>query len=131
MDKEQEPKDEGLYLVLLSSGLDNPALARSALMFATVARAAYDLRTVVYCVQNGADVLVKGGAEKEPPLKPGLPTMKQRLAEALEAGVELQVCEVTAINKGIREEDLIPGARITGAATLIDLSMDAVGSLSF
>lgn len=100
-------------------------------MFATVAKGAYDLRTVIYCVQDGADILVKGGVDKEPPLKPGAPTLRQRLQEALEAGVELQVCEVTANNKGIRAEDLIEGATITGAATLIDLSISAVGSLHF
>ena len=126
-----EVEEEKLFLMLLTSGLNNPAMARSALMFATVAKVAYDLRTVVYCIQDGADVLVKGGAEKEPPMKVGLPTMRQRLDEALEAGVELQVCDVTAINKGIHPEDLIEGATISGAASLIALTMEAVGSLTF
>ncbi|MFQ6014305.1 MAG: DsrE family protein [Anaerolineae bacterium] len=117
------------FLILLTVGLNAPAVARSAFMFASLAAAFY-LDTVVYCVQEGADIMVKGAVDKEE-VRPGIPTLKQRLAEAIEAGVKFQVCEITAANKGIEEEDLIPQAKLVGGAVLIDLALDCDGMLCF
>ncbi len=124
----QNPKKKR-FLVLLTAGLDTPAPARSAFMFATLAAATY-LETTVYCVQDGAELMVKGVAERED-VKPGMPTLAQRIAEARVAGVRFQVCEQTAINKGIREEDLIEGAEIVGGAVLIHHALNCDGMLCF
>jgi len=98
-------------------------------MYASIACAmAQDV--VVYCVQEGADVMVKGAPEKEP-TKPGIPTIAQRLAEAIDVGVRLEVCEQTADTRGIRAEDLIAEARLIGGASLIDYSIRARGQLTF
>jgi len=121
--------EEKLFLVVLRSGLDQPGQVRAALMFATLA-AAMDQEVVVYCVQNGADAMVKGAADQEQ-VKPGGPSIKQRLAEALEAGVRIEVCEQTAKVRNIRREDLIPGVRLVGGAKLIDYAITARGSLTF
>lgn len=118
------------FLVLLTCGLSTPAPARSALMFATLAAAAFDLEAVVYCVQEGVEIMVKGMVDKEK-VTPGVPTLKQRLAEAIEAGVRLEVCEETAANKDITQEDLIPEAKIVGGAVLIDHALNCAGMLCF
>ncbi len=123
-------KDEKpLFLVVLRSGLNAPGQVRAALMYASLASAmAQDV--VVYCVQEGADVMVKGAPEKEQ-TRPGVPTIAQRLAEAIDIGVRLEVCEQTADTRGIRAEDLIPEAKLVGGASLIDYAIRTRGQLTF
>ncbi len=114
---------------LLKSGLNNPGLARAGLMFASIS-ASMDVETILYCIQDGSDVLVKGVPEKER-VEPGKPSIKQRLQDAIDAGVKFELCEATARLKGIKQEDLIPEARIVGAARLIDLTLDSDGVLCY
>ncbi len=125
-----EGKDQELYVVLLASGFDNIPRARSALMFASLAASA-ELRTILYCIQNAVEVMVKGEIEKRESPKPGVPTLAQRLEEALDLGVEIQCCSQTMANKKIREEDLLPGIKAAGAMNLIDLTTRAKGTISF
>lgn len=123
------PEGKKRIVFLLKSGLGNPGLARAGLMFAAIS-ATMDVETILYCVQDGSDVLVKGMPEKEQ-VAPGKPSIKQRLQEAIDAGVQLELCEATARLKGIKQEDLIPQARIVGAARLIDLTLDSDGVLCY
>ena len=119
-----------LFIVLCASGFDNIARVRSALMFAALAASA-DYRTVLYCIQNAVDVMVRGAVENGELPQPGAPTIRQRLDEALEMGVEIQCCTQTMANKGLSEQDLIPGVRAAGAMSLIEMTSRARGSLSF
>lgn len=121
--------DDRLFLIVLRSGLNAPGQVRAALMYASLA-AAMGQEPVVYCVQQGADVMVKGAAEKEQS-KPGAPTIVQRRQEAIEMGVRLEVCEQTAKVRNIKAEDLIPEATLIGGAKLIDYAIRARGSLTF
>jgi predicted peroxiredoxin len=131
-----EAKDTGkqnvddLFIVLSASGFDSIARARSALMFATLAASA-NYQTVLYCIQNAVDVLVRGAIEKNEVPQPGVPTLTQRLAEAMEMGVEIQCCSQTMANKKITEKDLLPGVKVAGAMNLITLASRAKGALSF
>ncbi|NOY52412.1 MAG: hypothetical protein GXP58_02195 [Deltaproteobacteria bacterium] len=118
-----------LYVVLLASGFDNIARARSAFMFASLAAAA-DYRTVLYCIQAGVELMVQGAIEKEETPLPGVPTLTQRIEEALDLGVEIQCCTQTMANKKITEADLLPGVRAAGAMSLIELTAEAKGSIS-
>lgn len=120
---------ENLYVVVCSSGFDDVLRVRSALMFAALAAAA-DYHSVLYCVQNAVDVMVKGAIEKHEPPGEG-PSIASRLAEALEHGVEIQCCTQTMDNKGISGDDLIPGAATAGAMSLISLTARAKAVLSF
>lgn len=134
--KALEMKDPGkqdldeLFIVLSASGFSSIARARSALMFATLAASA-NYRTVLYCIQDAVDVLVKGAIEKNEVPKPGVPTLTQRLGEAMEMGVEIQCCSQSMANKKITEQDLISGVKIAGAMNLITLASKAKGTLSF
>jgi len=119
-----------LFIVLCASGFENAARVRSALMFAALAASA-DYRTILYCIQSAVDVMVKGCIEEQERTQPGLPTIRQRLDEALEMGVEIQCCTQTMANKNITEADLIPGVKPAGAMALITLTSQAAGSLSF
>ncbi len=121
---------EDLFLILCTSGFERVANARSALMFATLAAAA-NYKTILFCVQNAVDIMVKGAIEKNETPVPGAPTLAQRLRGAMEMGVEIQCCSQTMENKGLREKDLIPGIKVAGAMNLITLATKAKGTLSF
>lgn len=121
---------EDIFIVLCASGFENSARMRSALMFATLAASA-NFRTVLYCIQDAVDVMVKGAIEKNERPQPGVPTLEQRLGEALEMGVEIQCCTQTMANKKVTEQDLIHGAKAAGAMSLIDLTTNAKGTLCF
>ncbi len=118
------------FVVLCATGFEKIANARSALMFASLAAAA-DLKTILFCVQNAVDIMVKGAIEKNEKPVPGVPTITQRLEEALEMGVEIQCCTQTMANKKIKEEDLIPAVKAEGAMNLIDIAANAHGTLCF
>jgi predicted peroxiredoxin len=118
-----------LYVVFLASGFNNISRARSAFMFASLAAAA-NYRTVLYCIQDGVDLMVKGAIEKNETPQPGVPNLNQRVEEAIDVGVEIQCCTQTMANKKIREEDLLPNVRAAGAMSLIELTVEAKGSIN-
>ncbi len=119
-----------LFIVLCASGFENPARVRSALMFSSLAAAA-NFRTILYCIQNAVDVMVKGAIEKHEISEQGSPTILARLREALDMGVEIQCCTQTMANKNIAPEALMPGVIPAGAMSLIDLTSHAKASLCF
>jgi len=118
------------FIVTCTSGFDKITNARSALMFASLAAAA-DFKTILFCIQNAVDVMVKDAIEKNETPVPGVPTLAQRLAEALEMGVEIQCCTQTMAKKKMTGEDLIPQVKLAGAMNLIDLTTKADGPLCF
>jgi predicted peroxiredoxin len=128
--KSGERDERELFIILSATGFEKVANARSALMFASLAAAA-EFRTILFCIQNGVDIMVKGAIEKNEKPQPGVPTLTQRLEEAMEMGVEVQCCTQTMNNKKIKEEDLIPNVTAAGAMNLIDLTAKAHGTLCF
>lgn len=118
------------YIVLCASGFESIARARSALMFATLAASA-NYRTILYCIQNAVDIMVKGSIEEHEKPQPGVPTLAHRLQEAIEMGVEIQCCTQTMANKNVTVDDLLPGVKPAGAMNLIALTTMAKGTISF
>jgi predicted peroxiredoxin len=119
-----------LFIIVCASGFDNVPRVRSALMFATLAASA-EYRTILYCVQEAVDVMVAGAIEQREKPQPNIPTLRQRLDEAMEMGVEIQCCTQTMSNKSISETDLLLGVKPAGAMSLIHLTSQAAGSLCF
>lgn len=124
------PDAEDLFIVVSTAGFDSPDRVKSALMFATLAASA-EYKTILFCIQGMVDIMVKGAVEKNETPKPGLPTIAQRLEEAIEMGVEIQCCSQTLANKKLKDEDLIPEVKIAGAMNLITLITGAKGALTF
>ncbi len=118
------------FAVQLSTGAGDTGKVKSALMFATIAQYS-GCDTVLYCVQDGADALVKGAIREEGILPPGTPTFEQRLREAREAGVSFQLCEQVAKNRGLTKEDLVEGTEIAGGVHLITYALEYDGMLFF
>ncbi len=116
-------------LFFLIHGLDALHMARACFMFATIS-AMMDVETTIYCVMGGAEAIVKGTAEKDV-VAEGKPNLVKRMKEAIDAGVKIVVCDRTLRAKDIPPENLIPEAKIVGAATLIDLALEADGTLTF
>ncbi len=125
----QARRDENLFLVVLRTGVNQPGQVRAAFMYASLA-AAMGQDTVVYCVQEGADAAKNDVPQKDTSPQGG-PTISQRIAEAVEMGVRVEVCEQTASVRGIKAEDLIPEAKLIGGASLIDYAIRARGTLTF
>jgi predicted peroxiredoxin len=127
---EAEKKGRKKFAVQLSTGIRDVGKVKSALMFATLAQHS-GCDTVVYCVQDGADAVVKGVIREEGMLPPGVPTFEQRLAEALQAGVKFQLCEQVAKNRNLTKEALIEGTEIAGGIHLIIYALEYDGMLFF
>lgn len=119
-----------IYIVLCASGFDAPQRMRSALMFAALAASA-EMNTIMYCVQDAVDVMVKGAIAQKEESGPGTHTLRERLEEAMDMGVHIQCCTQTMMNKGIDPEDLIEGVEPAGAMALIDLTSKAAGTICF
>lgn len=118
------------YVVMCASGFDFPLRMRSALMFASLAAAA-EMHTVLYCVQNAVDVMVKGSIEKHENPEDDGPSLMSRLEEAMDLGVNIQCCTQTMTNRNIESNDLVEGVEPAGAMSLIDLTCKAKGSICF
>ncbi|MHA2289686.1 MAG: DsrE family protein [Promethearchaeota archaeon] len=100
----------------------DPERQYSPLVLAQTAKA-MDLKAVVYYLGTGLRILKPGEAER---IKLGnFPTVKEMIDKTIEAGVEILVCEASKRMLGWETVDLIPGAKIVGAATLNDLVLEA------
>ena len=75
-------KERKKFAVQPSSGAKDVGKVKSALMFATIAQCS-GCDADVYCVQDGADAVIKGKIQEEGTLSPGIATFEQRLADAL------------------------------------------------
>jgi predicted peroxiredoxin len=118
------------FAVQLSTGMKDVGKVKSALMFATIAQCS-GCDAVVYCVQDGADAVIKGKIKEAGLLPPGVPTFEERLADALQVGVKFQLCEQVAKNRGLTKEDLIEGTQIAGGIHLITYALEYDGMLYF
>jgi predicted peroxiredoxin len=118
------------FAVQLSSGMKDVGKIKSAIMFATIAQCS-GCDAVVYCVQDGADAVIKGKIKEEGTLPPGIATFEQRLADALAVGVKFQLCQQVAVNRGLKNEDLIEGTQILGGIHLINYALEYDGMLYF
>ena len=123
-------KERKKFAVQLSSGIRDIGKVKSAIMFATIAQCS-GCDAVVYCVQDGADAVVKGKIREEGTLPPGIATFEQRLADALAVGVKFQLCQQVAVNRNLKQEDLIEGAEIAGGIRLVQYALEYDGMLYF
>lgn len=88
-----------------------------------------DIDATVYFLVKGVTVVKKGEAEK---IKIGsFPSLKEVIDRAAKAGVKLLVCGQSTQLLGLSRGDFIPEAKIVGAATLNDPTLDADAILCF
>jgi predicted peroxiredoxin len=83
----------------------------------------------IFFIVHGVKIVKKGAAEK---IKVGdFPSLKEVIDQAIEAGVELLVCDQSTQLFGLEKGGYIEGAKVVGAATLNDLVLKADGSMVF
>lgn len=117
-------------LVIQTHGVDTPRRTYSPLFYA-MAAASMDMDVTVWFTMEGTSQLKKGAAEKvklEPKSDVTLRTMIERCREE---GVKLSVCQQSMTLHQMTEEDLIDGIEIMGAATIIDLTLEADVTMYF
>jgi len=115
-------------LYVQTSGVDTPERTYAPFILAATA-VAMGVDATIYFVIKGVTVVKKGEAEK---VRLGtFPALRQVMDQAIKAGVKLVVCEQSCMLLDIARGDLIPEAKIVGAATLNDMALDADAVLCF
>ena len=115
-------------LYVQTSGVDTPKRLYAPFVLGMTAKA-MDIDATVYFLGLGITVVKKGMAET---VKEGeFPTLKEIMDQAINAGVELLICEQSTQLLRMERGDFIPEAKVVGAATLNDLVLDADGTMWF
>ncbi len=115
-------------LYVQTSGVDTPERTYAPFILATTA-AMMNIEATIYFLIKGVTVVKKGEAEK---IKLGsFPSLKEVMDQATKAGARLLVCEQSTQLLGLSRGDFIPEAKVVGAATLNELTLDADAILCF
>jgi predicted peroxiredoxin len=110
-----------------SHGRAQPERAIVPFIAANVA-AASGQEAVVLLTVDGAWLCKRGYAD-EVELE-GFPRLAQLMAEFVDAGGEIWACSACTTPRGITENDLVPGARIVGAATIVAAVAGGAGTVT-
>jgi predicted peroxiredoxin len=115
-------------LFIQTSGLETPERLYAPFILGMTARA-MDVEAEIFFMIKGVTVVKKGEAEK---IKIGsFPGLKEVMDQAIAAGVKIYICEQSTQLLGIPRGEFIPEATIAGAATAIDLALDADSAITF
>lgn len=120
----RDDTDGKKVLVIQTHGIETPRRTYSPLFYA-MAAAAMDMEVLVWFTMDGTSQLKKGEAEKIKLDPKSDVTLKTMLERTKEEGVKLYVCQQSMSLFSMTEDDLLDGVEIMGAATIIDLTLDA------
>ncbi len=113
---------------VLTVGPEAPERLYAPFILATTAKM-MDIDATIFFIMHGVKVVKKGEAEK---IKIGeYPPLNEVIDQAIEAGVEMMVCDQSTQLLGLERGGYLEGAKVVGAATLNDLVLSADGSLVF
>jgi predicted peroxiredoxin/TusA-related sulfurtransferase len=108
-------------LVVQSNGIGNAERAYATFIFAQAAQS-MGKEVEIFTLMDGVSILKKGNAEKVK--HPAFDRLDKLMQEVIESGIKIYVCELSANFRGIKQEDLVAGAKIAGAATYVTLLSD-------
>lgn len=108
-------------LVVQSNGIGNAERAYSTFIFSKAALS-MGKEVTVFLLMDGVSIAKKGNAAKVK--HPSFDRLDKLMAEAIEAGTKVYVCELSAEFRGIKQEDLVKGTSLAGAATYVTLLSD-------
>jgi len=115
-------------LFIQTSGLETPERLYAPFILGMTARA-MDVEAEIFFMIKGVTVVKKGEAEK---IKIGsFPSLKEVMSQAIEAGVKIYICEQSTQLLGISRGEFISEGTVAGAATAIDLALDADSVITF
>lgn len=108
-------------LVVQSNGIGNAERAYATFIFSKAALS-MGKEVTIFLLMDGASIARKGNAETVK--HPAFDRLDILMAEVIEKGVKVYVCELSAEFRGIKPENLVKGTKIAGAATYITLLSD-------
>jgi predicted peroxiredoxin/TusA-related sulfurtransferase len=108
-------------LVVQSNGIGNAERAYATFIFSKAALS-MGKKVTVFFLMDGVSIAKKGNAATVK--HPSFDRLDKVMAEAIEAGAKVYVCELSAEFRGIKQENLVEGTSLAGAATYITLLSD-------
>ncbi|MGF7117659.1 DsrE family protein [Methanobacterium oryzae] len=108
-------------LVVQSNGIGNAERAYATFIFSKAALS-MGKEVTIFLLMDGASIARKGNAETVK--HPAFDRLSKLMAEVIDKGVKVYVCELSAEFRGIKPENLVEGTKIAGAATYITLLSD-------
>jgi hypothetical protein len=108
-------------LVSQSNGIGNAERAYATFIFSKVAMSMGKTVTI-FLLMDGVGIARKGNAAGVK--HPDFPPLVQLMEEVIAAGATIYACELSAKFRGLGEADLVPGVKLAGAATYIQLLSD-------
>ena len=119
---------EKTILVNCTHGRDEPERATLAFVVGNVSATAAQ-STVVLLTCDGVWLATHGYAEGIE--HPGLPAFRDVRASFVDAGGQIWACGACTNPRGITATDLVPGAQIVTAATVVEAMAGGASTLSF
>ena len=108
-------------VVAQSNGIGNAEKAYATFIFSKVALS-MGKKVTIFLLMDGVGIARKGNAATVK--HPAFPVLTQLMDEVIKAGATVYACELSASFRGITEADLVPGIKLAGAATYIQLLSD-------
>lgn len=114
--------------IMVTSGPENPEMCTIPFVMATTAQAS-DVDVVMGFQGNGSMLMIKRMADHVS--AQGFPGLSELIDMYTEAGGKMYVCGTCVGSRQIKDEELIEGATIAGAATFVSESLSATQSLTY
>ena len=115
-------------VIVISRGMDDE---RSSVAWSIAnASVASELDLTVFLVASGVDWVRKGAAEFAH-LNPLDPPMRDLIGNVMSNGGKIMVCPPCAKVRSYSEDDLIPGAILAGAPSMLEVVKQGASTLSF
>lgn len=108
-------------LVAQSNGIGNAERAYATFIFSKAA-ISMGKKVTIFLLMDGVSIAKKGNAEKVK--HPSFDRLDRLMTEIIEMGAKIYVCELSAEFRGMKQEDLVNGTSLAGAATYITLLSD-------
>ncbi len=108
-------------LVAQSNGIGNAERAYATFIFSKAALS-MGKKVTVFFLMDGVSIAKKGSAAKVK--HPSFDRLDKVMAEVIEAGAKVYVCELSAEFRGVKQKDLVEGTSLAGAATYVTLLSD-------
>ena len=108
-------------LVAQSNGIGNAERAYATFIFSKAALS-MGKKVTIFLLMDGVSIAKKSNAEKVK--HPAFDRLDKFMTEVIEAGAKVYVCELSAEFRGMKQDDLVNGTSLAGAATYITLLSD-------
>lgn len=108
-------------LVVQSNGIGNAEKAYATFIFSKAALS-MGKDVTVFMLMDGVSIARDGNAKTVK--HPAFDRLDVLMEEAIDAGAKVYVCELSAEFRGMKQADLVDGAKLAGAATYITLLSD-------